>query len=129
MDQELKDKLERLINDEFDDGCLNDDFVIDKNLSISESGLNKIESYLTDKEKFSFNTFFSLNFTSVRSLLTDAKNSTIEYNSNITNGFTTFNGYVWNYDLKNDDPWIATYYDILTAIYQDFYSLIDVKAI
>lgn len=128
MDQKLKDKLERLIDDEIN-GQANDDVVVDKNLSISESGLNKIESYLTHKEKLSFNTFFSLNFTSVRSLLTDAKNSTLEYNSNITNGFTTFNGYVWNYDLKNNDAWIATYYDILTAIYQDFYSLIDVKAI
>lgn len=128
MDQKLKDKLERLIDDEIN-GQANDDVVVDKNLSISESGLNKIESYLTHKEKLSFNTFFSLNFTSVRSLLTDAKNSTIEYNSNITNGFTTFNGYVWNYDLKNNEAWIATYYDILTAIYQDFYSLIDVKAI
>lgn len=128
MDQKLKDKLERLIDDEIN-GQENDDVVVDKNLSISESGLDEIEKYLTHKEKLSFNTFFSLNFTSVRSLLTDAKNSTIEYNSNITNGFTTFNGYVWNYDLKNNDPWISTYYDILTAIYQDFYSLIDVKAI
>lgn len=128
MDQELKDKLERLINDEFD-GQENDDVVVDKNLSISESGLDKIESYLTHKEKLSFNTFFSLNFTSVRSLLTDAKNSTVEYNSRITDGFSTFNGYVWNYDLKHDDAWIATYYDILVAIDHGLYSLIDQKAI
>ena len=59
MDQKLKDKLEKLINDEFD-GQENDDVVVDKNLSISESGLDKIESYLTHKEKLSFNTFFSL---------------------------------------------------------------------
>lgn len=47
-------------------------------------------------------------------------NWTDEFNYELTNGFTNFNGYIWERDLKAKDVWIATYNDLLYAIKQRF---------
>lgn len=128
MKKELIKKMELMISDEID-GKSNEKTVIDKNLSITEDGLMEIEKHLNNKEKLSFNMFFSLNFSSVRSLLTDGKNSNIEFNNELTNGFTNFNGYVWNYDLKNNDPWVASYSDLLYSMMNHKFDVIKSKEI
>ena len=66
MNEELKVKLNKMIDNEVN-GVENDP-IMDKNLTITDNGLNYIETNLTKEDVITLNTLFADNFVSVRSL-------------------------------------------------------------
>ena len=40
----------------------------------------------------------------------------------LTQDYTNFNGYIWRKDVEDKNIWVATYYDLLTALEYNLYS-------
>lgn len=120
MNEELKVKLNKMIDNEVD-GVENDP-IMDKNLSITDNGLNYIESNLTKEDVITLNTLFADNFVSVRSLFKMDINIDGDFLKALTQDYTNFNGYIWRKDAEDKNIWVATYYDLLTALEYNLYS-------
>lgn len=109
----LMTELELLINN---DNTKNN--VVDKDLSINNNGIRTIENSLSSNNLEMFRMFFYEEFVKVSDIIRNSQDYSSNFLKDLIENNTNLNGYVWRFDIQNNDPWISTYLDIITAMHK-----------